>query len=138
MRPYGPTLFILSIALLGSGCSISSLVDKSNKEAEKTADIICGECGDLFPDFLECEDQFGRALIRDDSCTIEALEVDKNASRETLNCLIDAQQDYNKCLKDRLDCTDPNSWEPCQDIINDAIDDCPELPKAVIDELARC
>ncbi|MFO7563857.1 MAG: hypothetical protein R6X02_14520 [Enhygromyxa sp.] len=132
------SLLLSSLALLSSGCSVSSLIDKSNKEAEKTADIICGECGDLFPDFAECEDLFGRQLLRDDDCTVEALEIDKDASRETLNCMIDAQKDYNKCLEDKLDCNDPLSWSSCEDIVDQAIDDCPQLPQAVQEALAEC
>ncbi|HVI00051.1 MAG TPA: hypothetical protein VM869_15145 [Enhygromyxa sp.] len=131
-------LLCLSIAVLGSGCSISSLLEKSNEEAEKTVDIICGECGDLFPDFAECEDLFGGQFLDDDDCTVEALELDKDASRETLNCIIDAQKDYNACLEDKLDCGDPNSWTPCQDIIDDAVESCPELPNQVQEALAAC
>jgi hypothetical protein len=123
---------------VASGCSIESLLDQSNKQADKTVDIICGECGDLFPDFAECEDLFGGQLLDDDPCTVDALELDASASRETLECLIDAQKEYNKCIEDSIDCTNPNSWMECQSIITDANDDCPQLPTEVQEALSEC
>lgn len=128
----------LIVALLGCGCSISSLLEQSNEEADKTVDIICNECGDLFPDFAECEELFGGQFLDDDDCTVEALELDKDASRETLECIIDAQKDYNACLEAELDCSDPNGWMACEDIIDDAVDSCPRLPSQVEEALARC
>lgn len=138
MRPRALPLLLSSMVLLSSGCSVSALLDKSNKEAEKTVDLICGKCGDLFPDFAQCEDLFGGRLVSDDECTVEALEVDDEASRETLNCLIDTQQDYNKCLASNVECTDANSWAVCQDIINKALVNCPQLPVDVQLALLKC
>ncbi|MCB9706905.1 MAG: hypothetical protein H6711_33985 [Myxococcales bacterium] len=120
------------------GCSIHSQLNKIEDEAQESVDIIC-ECNFPTPDGSPCEDYFSSdpfaALDRD--CVEDALAIDKKASKELLDCQLDVMKTYNKCLRDNLDCADPNSSVSCADIFND-FGACPQLPGEVQTEFGKC
>lgn len=127
---------IALFALLVSGCSINSLLNKSEDETEETVDLVCS-CSNVFPDRAMCEAQFQSLFsFVDRDCLEDALAVDKDASKDTLDCVVDQQKEYNSCLKKSLDCNDPTSFEGCQPLLD--FEKCPQLPEAVQTELNAC
>lgn len=126
----------LSIALIAmvplSGCTIKSLVNQIEKEYDKIGDLTC-DCSPDAASKEQCLELFG-TFIDNDSCTIDALQEDAKASRETLNCALDEIKAARKCLEDKLDCDDPSS---AQDCLVDT-EDCPDLPDSVNEAIAEC
>ncbi|EDM76281.1 hypothetical protein PPSIR1_07812 [Plesiocystis pacifica SIR-1] len=132
-----PAIVALALAsLLGTGCSISSLVNKLQDETDESIDLVCSCDFPSLPGF-DCEDFLSGFLDVDDQCVVDALEADKDSARDTLNCMIDVQKSYNQCLEDELECSDVTSWDNCQNRLDD-LDDCPRLPQSVEDEIAKC
>lgn len=133
MKTRAPLLALL--ALVAGGCSVDSLLNQSEAQTEKTIDIVCG-CTNVFPDRAACEAQFGSFFdLFDRDCLEDALKEDKEASRETLKCMVSRQKEYNRCLEDRLECDDYTSIEGCQAILEE---DCPELPESVQTAASAC
>ncbi len=126
-----------ALTLAAPACSVHSLLNQLEDESAKTGEIVC-ECTNVFPDTAACEAMFESYFSQvDRDCMEDALAVDKAASKETLKCSLDVSKRYNDCIKDNLDCNDPNSFQPCQSILEDQ-DGCPELPEAVQTELNMC
>ncbi|MDC0675285.1 hypothetical protein [Nannocystis radixulma] len=123
------------LALIASGCGVPSLLDKIDAESEKSVDIVCS-CSNVFPDRGMCEAMFFSPFsFFDRDCLEEALETDKESSKATLKCILDNAREYNKCLEDRLDCNDAQSFSGCEPNFTD---DCPELPPAVEEQASAC
>lgn len=123
------------LALLASGCGVNSYLNKIENEGEKTADLVC-DCTNVFPDRAACEDMFGSIFaFIDRDCLEDALAEDKDGSKESLKCTLDKAKEYNSCLKDKLDCNDPNSFQGCESVFES---DCPQLPAAVQAKLGTC
>jgi hypothetical protein len=127
----GSPLVIAIALVMSSGCSVKSLVKQIEKEGEKQADIVC-PCLDGEAEQM-CYDQ---AVYSYSDCEIDALKEDSKASKETLNCLLDASKEMTECYEDNIDCDDPLSTLTCLDILEQA--DCPELPSEVQEALSAC
>jgi hypothetical protein len=124
-----------ALALLASGCGVNSYLNRIENEGDKTVDIVC-DCTNVFPDRAACEDMFGSYLsFFDRDCLEDALAEDKDASKESLKCTLDKAKEYNSCLEDKLNCSDPNSFQSCTSIFEN---ECPELPVAVQTKLSAC
>ncbi len=122
--------------LLGVGCSFSSLLNDLEREYETTEEIVCACTTPLY--VFACEGLLDGHLDFDQQCVVDALEIDKEASKETLNCRLDAQKAYNDCLKDELDCLDFDTYANNCLYARDDLELCPELPTAVQEELDKC
>ncbi|WAS89707.1 hypothetical protein [Nannocystis punicea] len=124
------------LVVLAAGCSVNSMLNQMENENDKTIDLVC-DCTNVFPDRAACEAQFASFLSPfDRDCLEDALAADKKASKESLECIVDQQKEYNDCLADMLDCNDPNSYQGCQDIIQ--TNECPQFPAEVQTELKAC
>lgn len=133
MKSVARSLALLS--LLTAGCGVHSLLNKLDNESEDTVDLVCS-CTNVFPDKAMCEAQFSSFFdIYDRDCVEDALAEDKGASKESLQCILDQQKSYNKCLKDKLDCNDQTSFMGCESAFET---DCPQLPAAVQTKLQTC
>lgn len=120
---------------LVSGCSVNSLLNKLEDESEKSIDLACS-CSNIFPDRAQCEASLSAyVLVFNTECAENALEEDKEAAKETLNCMLDGAKEYNRCLEDKLDCNDPNSIQSCNGNFTEG---CPELPESVQTRLQAC
>lgn len=120
---------------LVSACSVNSLLNKLEDEGEKSIDLACS-CTNIFPDRAQCEASFSTYFeVFDNECAQDALEEDKEAAKETLNCMLDGAKEYNRCLEDKLDCNDPTSVQSCNGNFTEG---CPELPESVQIRLQAC
>lgn len=127
--------WLVALLPLLPACGVHSLLNQIEDEYEATVDLAC-DCTNVFPDRAACEAMFVSPfsfVSRD--CLEDALKEDKNASEETLKCSLDVIERYNGCLKDKLDCQDPNSFSTCNDIF---MTECPELPEAVQTAVSAC
>ena len=127
-----------SLALLAGGCSISSLLNKIEKESEESVDLICA-CDLPTVDGQSCEETFSVSLFgdADRGCIEDALAVDEDASKEALECSLDVMKEYNQCLKDNLDCDDQMSFQVCNEVFN-SFADCPQNSAEVQAEINKC
>lgn len=133
MKALARSLALLS--LLSAGCGVNSLLNKIDDEVAEAVDLACS-CSNVFPDKAMCEDMFGSPFdFFDRDCLEDALAENKSASKETLQCSLDQQKAYNKCLKGQLDCNDPNSFQGCESVYETP---CPELPAEVQTKLQTC
>lgn len=126
--------------LLGVGCSFSSLLDALEREYEETEEIVCACSGSYFE--YACEGLLASHPDFDDPCVIDAFELDKEASEESLDCSLHARKSYNDCMKVELDCSDFNTYgsgdaNNCRSQL-DNLNECPELPTAVQTALNKC
>lgn len=122
-------------ALFAGGCTVDSLLNQSERQSDKTVDLLC-DCTNVFPDRAACEAQFQPLFsLLESDCVEDALKEDKKASRESLKCTVKAQKEYNKCLEDNLDCNDQTSIQTCQPLL---VNDCPELPQPVQTAISAC
>jgi len=140
MRRFAPLVLSTSLVLAAGGCtkSIPKLLEQSQDRADESVDIVCEACPELFGSEEQCRELIGSPLFPDGECTAEALDEDADASRETLSCVLDIQDEYNACLEDKLECGDPDSYLSCQDIIENPLTGCPELPISVLTALQGC
>lgn len=123
------------LVVLASGCSVNSLLDRIDNESEKSVDLVCS-CTNVFPDRAMCEQQFGSYLgLFDRDCLEDALAEDKDASKETLKCILDQAKAFNRCLEDKLQCDDPMSIQGCDSTFET---ECPDLPAAVQAKVSAC
>ena len=131
-RAHGSPLLLALALFVTSGCTIKSLVRQIERESSKQADIVCACIPDAALE-AECHDatEFGWG-----DCEIDALKEDSSASKETLNCMLDAMKDATKCYEDEVDCDDPLSSLSCTEEFSSA--DCPELPEKVQTALQEC
>lgn len=113
MKTSAPMLAVLAM-FTASGCSIGSLLNQAQDEADKTLDIICA-CSDVFGGEAQCKATFAPYLsLFDRECFEDALKKDKKGSREALKCNLKQQRAYNDCLEDNLVCDDYTSYEGCE------------------------
>jgi hypothetical protein len=123
------------LVALASGCSVHSLLNKLEDEGEKSVDLICS-CTEVHPDRAQCEASLSTYFdLFASDCAEDALAEDKEGSKKTLECIVDRAKEYNRCLEDKLECSDPDSIQACGGNFDD---DCPELPEAVQVELQAC
>lgn len=133
MKPVARSLALLS--LLTAGCGVHSLLNKLDNESQEAIDLACS-CSNVFPDKAACEAQFSSFFdLIDRDCLEDALAENKSASKESLQCALDQQKAYNKCLKDKLDCNDQTSFMGCESAFET---ECPELPAEVQTKLQTC
>ncbi len=127
---------LASLALVGPGCSLHSLLDELEDEQAKSAAILCG-CADIFPNTAECEALAGGTAFtaRDRACTEDALAIDRAASRDTLKCILDVARRYNECLEDMFECG--RADVACEGVFEE-VEACPEVPAEVDSELSKC
>lgn len=124
-----------ALAVLAIGCGPNSYLNKIENEGDKTVDLVC-ECTNVFPDRAACEEMFGSVFsFIDRDCLEDALAEDKDGSKETLKCTLDKAKEYNSCLEDKLNCSDPLSFQSCNSIF---MNPCPELPMVVQTKLSSC
>jgi hypothetical protein len=130
-----PTL----VLALASGCSVEKLVEESQREAEKAVEIVCDDCVavGIYPSWDACEANVGWYPFANSECVIEALDSNRDASRATLECVIELQRDYNDCLREQFVCSEYETWEACEDM-QAGIYDCPELPLPVLEAVFAC
>jgi len=133
------TALVAAVLFMSTGCSIKILAKRVEKQGDKMADTICG-C-DVLADALEegaggsCEDFFG--FYEFGGCEIDALELDKKASRESLSCALEGLEEVNNCLDKNFECSlESDSYETCLNKADEM--DCPELPDEVNDALEKC
>ena len=122
--------------LLGSGCSIASLLDDIEREHEKSNAVVCACTTQLYE--LTCEGFIDDHLDPNDTCVVEALELDKEASKETLNCWLEVQKSHTECLEAEVDCLDYDTYlNSCNERLSD-LQECPDLPPGVQQALNLC
>ena len=124
------------ILLLTSACSVADLVAESEREADRAVAALCDACIASEAERDECEADFAWRPYEDAECVVEALDIDKQRSRETLECVLEVQRDYTACVKREFMC-DPDSYAACE-ALKDGVRDCPELPPSVVEALLRC
>jgi len=131
-------LLFVAASIFAGGCSISSTLNKIERENEKTVDIIC-ECDPPTIGGLTCEEQYSADPFADADrdCVEDALALDKEGSKEGLECSLAVSKDYNECLKDMYVCDDLTSIQNCASIFED-YGDCPETSEEVQTELSKC
>lgn len=133
MKPVARSLALLS--LLTAGCGVHSLLNKLDNESQEAIDLACS-CSNIYPDKAACEAQFSSFFdLIDRDCLEDALAENKSASKESLQCALDQQKAYNKCLKDKLDCNDQTSFMGCESAFET---ECPQLPAEVQTKLQAC
>lgn len=133
MKPVARSLALLS--LLTAGCGVHSLLNKLDNESQEAIDLACS-CSNIYPDKAACEAQFSSFFdLIDRDCLEDALAENKSASKESLQCALDQQKAYNKCLKDKLDCNDQTSFMGCESAFET---ECPQLPAEVQTKLQTC
>jgi hypothetical protein len=127
-----------ALALFAGGCSVSSLLNKIEDESDKVVDLIC-ECGIENINGMTCEETFTVSLFggADRDCVEDALNVDKESSRENLECSLDVMKEYRKCIEDNLVCDDPASYSGCASIFED-FNACPQVSDEVNNAVGEC
>lgn len=132
------TSWLLPILPLLFGCSISSQLNQIEREADESTDIICA-CDPPALNGQTCEEAYASdpfaALDRD--CVEDALALDKEGSKETLDCQLDVMERYNDCLRDNLVCDNFESITQCTAIFNE-FGSCPEYSAEVTAGFQDC
>ena len=126
------------LALFAGGCTVSSLLNKIEAESDKVVDLVC-DCGLETIDGMSCEDTFSVSLFgdADRDCVEDALNTDKAASKEYLECSLDVMKEYTSCIEDNLECDDSSSYQGCAEIFM-KFGECPQVPDAVNMEASKC
>ncbi len=127
------------LALLGSGCTISSLLDKIDDESDKVVTLVCDECGIEMLNGQSCEEALSVTLFEgaDRDCIIDALNIDKSGSKESLECSLDVLKEYTSCVEDNLACEDPASYSECAALF-DGYNECPQVSTEVNEAVGKC
>ena len=132
------TSWLLPILPLLFGCSISSQLNQLEREADESVDIVCA-CDPPTLNGETCEEAYSRDPFAnlDRNCVEDALALDKEGSKESLDCQLDVMERYNDCLRDNLDCDMFDSLSQCSTIFNEFAS-CPEYSAEVTAEFQNC
>lgn len=127
--------------LLAGGCSVGSKLDKIDAELAEVADLVCS-CDVLyptaFPDEAACKSTFGSPFdFVERDCFEDALNEDKKASRETLDCFLDIMEGYSECARSVFSCTEAVDPAPCNEMLA-GIETCPQFTAPVQTKLQTC
>ncbi|MEZ4380594.1 MAG: hypothetical protein R3A79_04570 [Nannocystaceae bacterium] len=119
-RTSWPLPLLLPLLPLVFGCSISSQLNQIEREADESVDIICA-CDPPEVNGQTCEEAYGGDPFAnlDRDCVEDALALDKESSKESLDCQLDVMERYNDCLRDKLDCDMFDSISQCSAVFND-------------------
>ncbi len=127
------------LALLAGACTTSSLLNKIDDESEKVVTLVCDECGIEMLNGQSCEDALSVALFdgADRDCIVDALNIDKSGSKESLECSLDVLKEYTSCIEENLACEDPASYSECAALF-EGYSDCPQVSTEVNEAIGAC
>ncbi|MEM9458800.1 MAG: hypothetical protein AAGF11_31775 [Myxococcota bacterium] len=138
-----PGLCLLALACNGDDASpeqrVERLVDDAVTELRAQVSVEC----DCWADFghtsrSNCENNalaIGPSEVR---CTKEAYAQEPDIALDYLNCVVPLEREYTTCINQRLDCSDPNSQDPCLDDYRIGMDSCIVLPPTITRDLDIC
>ena len=92
------------LVTIACGCSVADLVEESKREADRGVAALCDACVETEDEREMCEADFYWRPFDDVECVVEALDIDKKRSRETLECILDSQREYTACLANDFEC----------------------------------
>lgn len=143
MAPQRALLCALALPLLFAckpeEASVSDLLGDYVAEINAQVGILCDCFSELgYDSRSDCEADYGYIGPSLERCLVDALEQDKDASRDYFECVNALEAEYTACINERLDCGDFGSADVCAEDYGVGIDECIALPQAVERDLEQC
>ena len=144
MRLYVGVLGILLSGLSASACadeqSVDELVDAMIDAQNQQVRYICSNCYDELglASQSACEDTAGYIGPSLRRCYIDAFERDEEAGIKYLECAQPILDEYTTCVESKLDCSNGNSLDGCDNDLDVGSESCGDLPPAIKNALDDC
>lgn len=128
------TLLLSSSTLLAcqDEAGVSDLVDEYIDQRNAQAEVVCDCHEELgYSDRSTCLRENGQVLPSRRRCIIDAFDRDESASNDYLSCYLPLEEEFLRCLDDRLTCDDFEAVSACVEDYNVGSRDCITLPASV-------
>jgi hypothetical protein len=125
-------LSTMTLAACGDDAGVTELVDAFVDERNAQAEVFCDCHEELgYSDRGTCLRANGQVLPSQRRCIIEAFERNESASKDYLECYLPLEEEFRRCMDDRLTCGDFEAVRPCIDDYDIGARDCIALPAAI-------